>query len=230
MQSEIIKDTEDVITKRDKKRPKSRSFSVKNSLSGSSTSRKFVAATYSARTRKRIFAKRSIMSAYLASPSAKKRTSTKSYVAAKSLKKKTVSSKKTAAASLGEDRVKAPQKIQQKSSENINFMLLPTEIKLIVFKNLSPQDLMAVSATCYELNFLIQDPSLWTALTVDISESRRSLIWKVEKCPWLHTLKITNKNRLNLWDKQGRFKQDYLNKIGNIVRRAPRFKNLVWDV
>ena len=225
MQSEIIKDTEDVITKRDKKRPKSRSFSVKNSLSGSSTSRKFVAVSYSARTRKRIFAKSSFLSAYLASPSAKKRTSTKSYVAAKSLKKKTVvPSKKTAAASLGEDRVNAPQKIQQKSSENINFMLLPTEIKLTVFKNLSPQDLMAVSATCYELNFLIQDPSLWTELTVDISESRRSLIWKVEKCPWLHTLKITNKNRLNLWD------IGYLNKISKIVRRAPRFKNLVWDV
>ena len=219
------------ITKRDKKRPKSRSsqqkFSVKNFLSGSATSRKFVAATYSAKTRKRIFAKSSILSAYLASPSAKKR---KSYVAAKSLKKKTASSKKAAAASLGEEggRRKDPQNVNQKSSDDINFKFLPTEIKLRVFKNLSPPDLMAVSATCRELHCLIQDPSLWTELTVDLSESRRSMIWKVEKCPWLHTLKITNKNRLNLFDIQGRF--GYLIKISNIVRRAPRLKNLVWDV
>ena len=170
------------------------------------------------------------MSAYLGSPSAKKRTSAKSYFAAKSLKKKTDSSKIAAKASLGKDKKKrrrAPRKIQQKSSDDINFMHLPTEIKLRVFENLSPQDLMAVSATCHELHFLIQDPSLWTTLTVDIGESRRSLIWKVEKCPWLHTLKITDKNRL-LFDIQSRF--GYIVKISNIVRRAPRLKNLVWDV
>ena len=136
-------------------------------------------------------------------------------------KKRTVSSKRAAAEGLGEDtkiKRKSPQKIQQKSFKDNNFMLLPIEMKLEVFKYLSPQDLMAVSATCHELHCLIQDPSLWTELTVDISESRRSLIMKMEKCPWLHTLKLTNKKRADI----------DLNKFRNTVRRAPRLKNLIW--
>ena len=145
----------------------------------------------------------------------------KSSVIAKSLKKKTVSSLRAAAEGLGEDtkiKRKSPQKIQQKSFKDNNLMLLPIEMKLEVFKYLSPQDLMAVSATCHELHCLIQDPSLWTELTVDISESRRSLIMKMEKCPWLHTLKLTNKKRADI----------DLNKFRNMVRRAPRLKSLIW--
>ena len=79
------------------------------------------------------------------------------------------------------------------------FMLLPDEIKLKFFYNLSPQDLGAVSATCSDFHRLFQDPSLWTELTVDIREPRRTLIWKVEKCPklMLNTLKINNKNGID---------------------------------
>ena len=65
---------------------------------------------------------------------------------------------------------------------------IPDELKLQVFKNLSPKDLSSVSETCHQLNSLIKDPKLWTELTVDLSQqSRRSVIWKVKKCPWLNT-------------------------------------------
>ena len=79
------------------------------------------------------------------------------------------------------------------------FMLLPDELKLRILSNLKPQDLGAVSATCSDFHRLFQDPSLWTELTVDISESRRTLIWKVDKCPklMLKTLKINNKNGID---------------------------------
>ena len=163
-------------------------------------------------TRKRFSAK----SSYLASSSARKRTSAKSFVvAAKSSKKKTVSPKKAAAVN---KRSKAQQKSFDGCDEN-KFMLLPDEIKLEVLKNLSPQDLRAVAATCHYLHLLIKDPSLWTELTVDISESRRSLIWKVEKYPWIKTLKFTNKYGpcKVFWDSQS------LNKIRNIARRVPHF-------
>ena len=99
---------------------------------------------------------------------------------------------------------------------------IPDELKLQVFKNLSPKDLISVSETCSQLNGLIKDPKLWTELTVDISETRRSLIWKVKKCPWLNTLKITNKARLNVYDKR------HLNMIINLMRRTPHLTRMIF--
>ena len=99
------------------------------------------------------------------------------------------------------------------------FMLLPEEMKLQIFSHLSPQDLRAVSATCKDFHRLSQDPSLWTELTVDISESRRTMLWKVAKCPWLNTLKISNKNGKDL-------KSQYF-KIASISRKF-QFLKLIW--
>ncbi len=104
----------------------------------------------------------------------------------------------------------------------LSLMQVPDEIKLEIFKNLSPQDLLAVSATCHELHNLIKDPSLWTELTVDISESRRSLIAKVEKCPKLEILKVSNKTWLRV------SKVDRRNKIINLIRRCPKLKMIDW--
>ena len=104
----------------------------------------------------------------------------------------------------------------------LSLMQVPDEIKLEIFKNLSPQDLLAVSATCHELHHLVKDPSLWTELTVDISESRRSLIWKVEKCPKLEILKVSNKTWLRV-SKVDR------NKITNLIRRSPNLKIIEWN-
>ena len=114
---------------------------------------------------------------------------------------------------------------QQKNPNDCDeskLMLLPDEIKIEIFKNLSPQDLLAVSATCHELHHLVKDPSLWTELTVDISESRRSLIWKVEKCPKLEILKVSNKTGLRV-SKVDR------NKITNLIRRSPNLKIIEWN-
>ena len=109
-----------------------------------------------------------------------------------------------------------------KDCDESKLLLLPDEIKLEIFKNLSPQDLLAVSATCHELHHLVKDPSLWTELTVDISESRRSLIWKVEKCPKLEILKVSNKSALRV-SKVDR------NKITNLIRRSPNLKIIEWN-
>ena len=99
------------------------------------------------------------------------------------------------------------------------FMLLPDEMKLQIFSHLSPQDLQAVSATCKDFHRLSQDPSLWTELTLDISESRRTMLWKVAKCPWLNTLKISNKNGKDL-------KSQYF-KIASISRKF-QFLKIIW--
>ena len=90
----------------------------------------------------------------------------------------------------------------------------PDEIKMEIFSKLPPKDLISLSATCHQLHGIIKDPRLWTELTVDVSETRRALIMKVEKFPFLKTLKITNKQRLNLQD--SRLK----NKISNLARRC----------
>ena len=103
--------------------------------------------------------------------------------------------------------------------DDAGFMLLPEEMKLQIFSHLSPQDLQAVSTTCKDFHRLSQDPSLWTELTVDISESRRTMLWKVAKCPWLNTLKISNKNGIDL--KSQHFK------IASISRRF-QFVKLIW--
>ena len=108
-----------------------------------------------------------------------------------------------------------------KDCDESKLLLLPDEIKLEIFKNLSPQDLLAVSATCHELHHLVKDPSLWTELTVDISESRRSLIWKVEKCPKLEILKVSNKT-------DRKIKKVDRNKITNLIRRSPHLKIIEW--
>ena len=110
-----------------------------------------------------------------------------------------------------------------KDCDESKLLLLPDEIKLEIFKNLSPQDLLAVSATCHELHHLVKDPSLWTELTVDISESRRTLIWKVEKCPKLEILKVSNKTGLRV-SKVDR------NKITNLIRRSPNLKIIEWSL
>ena len=107
-------------------------------------------------------------------------------------------------------------------NDESKLLLLPDEIRLEIFKNLSPQDLLSVSATCHELHHLVKDPSLWTELTVDISESRRSLIWKVEKCPKLEILKVSNKTGLRV-SKVDR------NKITNLIRRSPNLKIIEWN-
>ena len=93
---------------------------------------------------------------------------------------------------------------------------IPDELKLEVFKNLPPKDLISVSETCVELHSFIQEPRLWTELTVDLSETRRALIWKVARCPWVNTLIITNKTGLNAIR--------HKDKISNISRRIPRLK------
>ena len=108
------------------------------------------------------------------------------------------------------------------NNEESKLLLLPDEVKLEFFKHLSPQDLLAVSATCHELHHLVKDPSLWTELTVDISESRRSLIRKVEKCPKLEILKVSNKTGL-------RVSKIDRNKITNLIRRSPNFKIIEWN-
>ena len=89
-------------------------------------------------------------------------------------------------------------KVQQyKEYDTCWILQIPDELKLEVLKNLSPKDLVSVSETCSELNGLIKEErGLWTELTVDLSESRRSVIWKVKKCPWLNTLNVTNKSGL----------------------------------
>ena len=110
-----------------------------------------------------------------------------------------------------------------KDCDESKLLLLPDEIKLEIFKNLSPQDLLAVSATCHELHHLVKDPSLWTELTVDISESRRSLIWKVEKCPKLEILKISNKQSKKV------SKVDRL-KIERLLRRMPNCRIIEWNM
>ena len=97
---------------------------------------------------------------------------------------------------------------------------IPDELKLKVFENLSSKDLISVSETCSQLNGLIQDPSLWTELTVDLSESRRSLIWKVTRCPLLNTLKITNRTRIHYSDTRN------LNKLTSLSRRTPHLKKI----
>ena len=76
------------------------------------------------------------------------------------------------------------EKIKDNECDASWLLRIPDELKLEVFKNLSPQDLSSVSKTCVELHSLIQEPRLWTELTVDLSETRRSLIWKVARCPW----------------------------------------------
>ena len=99
---------------------------------------------------------------------------------------------------------------------------IPDELKLQVFKNLSPKDLNSVSETCHQLNSLIKDPRLWTELTVDLSESRRSLLMKVERYPWLNTLKVTNKTGLQFSDTR------HANKIYNLVRRTPLLTKIIF--
>ena len=104
-------------------------------------------------------------------------------------------------------------------TEVSKFMLLPDEMKLAIFSRLSAQDLRAVSATCRDFHRLSQDPSLWTELTIDISETRRTMLWKVAKCPWLNTLKISNKDGIDL-------KSQYF-KIASISRKF-QFLKLIW--
>ena len=114
---------------------------------------------------------------------------------------------------------KSGRKASDSWREVSKFMLLPDEMKLHIFSHLSPQDLQAVSATCKDFHRMSQDPSLWTELTMDISESRRTMLWKVAKCPWLNTLKISNKNGIDL--KSQHFK------IASISRRF-QFLKLIW--
>ena len=97
---------------------------------------------------------------------------------------------------------------------------LPDELKLEVFSFLPPKDLISLSKTCKELHGVIKDPRLWTELTVDLSETRRSLLMKVEKFPFLNTLKITNKTGLNLSGIR------HSNKISNLARRTPQLKKI----
>ena len=113
------------------------------------------------------------------------------------------------------------KKDNQESDASL-LLKIPDELKLQVFKNLSPKDLSSVSQTCSQLNNLIQDPRLWTELTVDLSETRRSLIWKVNRCPWLNTLKITNKAGLNVYDKR------HSNMIINLMRRTPHLTRMIF--
>ena len=113
------------------------------------------------------------------------------------------------------------KKDNQESDASL-LLKIPDELKLQVFKNLSPKDLSSVSQTCSQLNNLIQDPRLWTELTVDLSETRRSLIWKVNRCPWLNTLKITNKTGLNVYDKR------HSNMIINLMRRTPHLTRMIF--
>ena len=84
-------------------------------------------------------------------------------------------------------------KAKSDECEEDKFMLLPDELKLHIFSNLGRQDLQAVSATCRDFNRLSQDLSLWTELSVDISETRRTLIYEVAKYPWLKISKINSK-------------------------------------
>ena len=110
--------------------------------------------------------------------------------------------------------------IKDKECDVSWLLRIPDELKLEVFKNLSPQDKSSVSETCLELHGIIQDPRLWTELTVDLSETRRSMILKITRCPWLNTLKITNKTGLNVSDPRN------LNKLSNVSRRTQHLKNI----
>ena len=110
--------------------------------------------------------------------------------------------------------------VKDKECDASWLLRIPDELKLEVFKNLQPKDLISVSETCHELHGIIQDPRLWKELTVDLSETRRSLIWKVEKFPLLNTLKITNKTGLNLSGIR------HSNKISNLARRTPQLKKI----
>ena len=74
-------------------------------------------------------------------------------------------------------------KAKSDECEEDKFMLLPDELKLHIFSNLGRQDLQAVSATCRDFNRLSQDLSLWTELSLDISETERTLIYEVAKYP-----------------------------------------------
>ena len=51
--------------------------------------------------------------------------------------------------------------IKDKECDVSWLLRIPDELKLEVFKNLSPKDLSSVSKTCLELHGIIQDPSLW---------------------------------------------------------------------
>ena len=115
-------------------------------------------------------------------------------------------------------------KVQQyKEYDTCWILQIPDELKLEVLKNLSPKDLVSVSETCSELNGLIKEERrLWTELTVDLSESRRSLLMKVERYPWLNTLKVTNKTGLQFSDTR------HANKIYNLVRRTPLLTKIIF--
>ena len=110
--------------------------------------------------------------------------------------------------------------VKDKKCDASWLLRIPDELKLEVFKNLQPKDLISVSETCHELHGIIQDPRLWKELTVDLSETRRSLLMKVEKFPFLNTLKITNKTRLNLFDTRLK------DKISNLARRSPQLMKI----
>ena len=110
-----------------------------------------------------------------------------------------------------------------KSMDTCWILQIPDELKLEVLKNLSPKDLVSVSETCSELNGLIKEERrLWTELTVDLSESRRSLLMKVERYPWLSTLKVTNKTGLQFSDTR------HANKIYNLVRRTSLLTKIIF--
>ena len=114
-------------------------------------------------------------------------------------------------------------KVQQYKDDTCWILQIPDELKLEVLKNLSPKDLVSVSETCSELNGLIKEERrLWTELTVDLSESRRSLLMKVERYPWLNTLKVTNKTGLQFSDTR------HANKIYNLVRRTPLLTKIIF--
>ena len=62
---------------------------------------------------------------------------------------------------------------------------IPDELKLEVFKNLSPKDLSSVSKTCLELHGIIQDPSLW--------------VWTEQSSLW------TSVRREGLWSRKWKY-------------------------
>ena len=106
--------------------------------------------------------------------------------------------------------------------ENKSWLLgVPDEIKIEVLKWLSPKDLLSVGSTCRQLNGLIKDPALWTELNVDLSDSRRSMIWRITK--YHKKLIISNKFGLDISDTRLR------NKIANVVRRVPQLKSIEFE-
>ena len=56
----------------------------------------------------------------------------------------------------------------------MSILIIPKELLLHIFGNLSYSDLMSVSLTCHHLKDAARDPALWRKLTLEYEKIRNS--------------------------------------------------------